>query len=235
MLTWNDVLLYVKGRLSLPSTFMEESDSELRQWIELTVLKEFSDYIPDCEFTAINPTLESYQEGRTNYYLFNDDEDLEILGVKNYYFSGGGSFMTGHPYIPPMSYTGMKEFALACFKSNILKPFSAWGYTGRYFQPNIVRVLPTIQDVFVIEYEREQPPDLRRIPGQYRRIFMDLALSEMQIKLGGLRTHYSQITTPFGEIPLNGEQLKSEGNELKERTIERLRGISLPGVFIDIG
>ena len=237
MLNWADLLFYIKGRLSLPSSFIEKTDTEIQKWVTLTALKDFSDHIPDKNWSHVDPQLPMHQTTRANEYLFFDDEDLPILGTVNFYFDETGMFATGHPIFPAMSFTQVQSWALETFKSSQLRPFSLWGYTGKYIQPNTIRILNAINAPFIVEYEREQPHDLRRIPSQHSRIFMELALAETMIWIGGMRSHYGdgRLTTPFGEIPLSGETLKSEGIELKRETIERLREISLPGVVIHMG
>lgn len=245
MLNWSDVLFYIKGRLALPSMFIEKEDDELKRWIKLTALREFSDYIPDIAWTAVDPTSTIFQTNDSNVFKFFDAEELEILGVRNYYYSDSGYFATGHPVFPVfggahsgncMTGSELANFALKSMQSNMYRKFSYWGYTGKFLRPNKVRILPEISDAFIIEYERMQPEDLRNIPAEHSRSFMELALAEIMLWIGSIRTHYGngQIQTPFGEIPLQGDTIKSEGQDLKREVIERLREVSIPGVYVDI-
>lgn len=237
MLNWSDILYYIKGQLALPSTFIEKADDEIQKWVKMTALKEFSDYIPDRDWAGVDPQDSRFRTGRPNEFFFFDDEELPILGVVNYYYNESGYFVTGHDVTAPMSFSAMKEWALNVFKSNMIRKFSWWGFTGKFIRPNIVRILPSIYEPFVIEYERLQPLDLRRIPSEHARAFMDLALAEVQIWLGNMRSHYGdgRITTPFGEIPLNGDVLKSDGKELKREVVDQLKEVSIPGILVDIG
>jgi hypothetical protein len=56
------------------------------------------------------------------------------------------------------------------------------------------------------------------------------------LKIGRLRSHYGgdSIQTPFGTIPLNGQDLKNEGAELRREVMDRLRENSLPSIYIDV-
>ncbi len=134
----------------------------------------------------------------------------------------------------------MKWWALDIFKSKMFSRFSDFDKTYHYINPNIVEVLDSndlaFADNFVVEYERMQPHDLSKIPIAMSMLFMDLALAHVMIKLGSLRSHYGdgRITTPFGEIPLNGDTLKQEGNDLRRECVERLIEESIPNVWIDI-
>jgi hypothetical protein len=241
MLNWDEVLYYVKRRIALPSSYVEATDAELKRYIITTALRTFSDYFPDIDWAVVYPTNPSHITDQKNIYKFFDSEDLSILGVRNYYFSDSSYFATGNPIWPAFSIGGscaqgseVAQMAIKSLQSNMLRPFSAWGYTGKFIRPNYVRILPTIDQMFVVEYERGQPHDLRKIPGEHERDFMDLALAEIMIWIGTIRTHYGQgqISTPFGDIPLQGDMLKNDGNELRRETIERLREASIPGVFM---
>ncbi len=250
MLNWSDLLFYIKGRLALPSSFIEKADTDLKRWIVNTALREFSDYIPDLAWTGINPRETAFQTEKGNIFKFFDAEELDILGVVNYYYSDAGYFATGHPVFPVFGGQGscgsgggscatgseLANFALQCMRSGMYRKFSYWGYTGKFITPNMVRILPEITEVFVLEYERMQPHDLRKIPSEHARSFMELALAEVMLWIGSIRTHYGggQIATPFGEIPLQGDTIKQEGQELKRETVDRLKEVSLPGIIVDI-
>ena len=237
MLDWNTVIYYIKGRLALPSTFIEKSDAEMKKWILMTANKEFSNYIPDINWAVVDPMDNMFQTDQQNVYKFFDDEELAVYGARNYYFSQTGYFATGSPVFPAMSFDGVKEMALAAFRSNIMKPYSLWGYTAKYIRPNSVRILPQPTEPFIVEYEREQPHDLRKVPGEHHRSYLDLALAEMMIQIGSLRSSYGDgtIETPWGAIPLRGADLKTEGLELRDKVVETLKEASIPGVIIQFG
>jgi len=244
MLTWNVVLTYVKGRLALPSSFIEHSDTAIIDWCKLTALKDYSRYYPDVERTSVLVTSPEYQhEFRNGWYYFFDDENLEIIGIKDCYFPAGDSLMTGHPAWGVWSFDQMKWWSIDVFKSRFFSSATYFHKTFKFHPPNIVEVLGmenttnTTGENFVVEYERIQPLDLRRLPPAMHRIFMDLCLAECMLWLGSVRSHYGdgRLSTPYGEIPLNGEALKNEGMELKRDLLERMERDSLPPIIVDIG
>jgi hypothetical protein len=119
----------------------------------------------------------------------------------------------------------------------LLKPFSNFDPTYRFITPNQIRILNgNVSGFIAIEYERQHPEDLRKIPAAYRTTFMNLALADVKIQIGSIRTMYGQgtITTPFGEIPLNGDQIKQEGVDLRREILETLQENTLPPIVIDI-
>ncbi len=245
MLNWTKVLRYIKGHIALPSSFIEKNENEIKEWVIDNAIPEFSDYWPDWEHAPIIPTQERYiHPSKRNHFLFFDDEDLPIYGLKNIYFPLDDLAASGHPMIAPYTFEGMTWWSLSLFKSKFMAPYSNWARTFKFIQPNIVRILPgqgglssSNSGAYVVEYEREQPHDLRKIPSTIETQFKDLALAHVQIWIGNISTLYvdGRITTPFCEIPLHGESLKSEGKELRDRTVETLAENSLPPIIIDIG
>lgn len=236
MLNFSQVLQYIKARLSLPNGCLEKTDAELQEYIINATIPDFSNYFPDVEWTSVLPSNINYTvPGKTYHYRFFDDEDLPIYGIKECYFSESDDYITGHPPLSSFSFESMKWWSLSVFKSRFFKPFSCWHKTYRFIPPNIVRVLPEADSNFVVEYEREQPHDLRKIPPAMKRIFMDLALADCGILIGSIRTQFTEITTQYGTIPLKGEDLKTEYQDLRRETIDKLAENSLPEVTIDIG
>ncbi|MCK5018210.1 MAG: hypothetical protein KAS32_14230 [Candidatus Peribacteraceae bacterium] len=236
MLNWNTVLTYVKGRLALPSSFIEKTDTELKEWIKITTIPEFSLYYPDVETVSVLPTNpDTVVPGSSNKYYFYDEEDLDIIGIKQCYFSLSNDIVSGHPIFGAMSFEGMKNWSLEVFKSKFFMPFSNWHKTYKFIGPNIIHVLPDAQNEnFVVEYEREQPHDLRKIPASLKRHFMDLALADVMIQLGSIRTGYQGMTTPFGDLPIRGDELKTEGQDLRREIIDQIREDTFPPMIIEI-
>ena len=236
MLNWNKVLRYCRGRTALPSSFIEKTDEEIQEWLTLTSLADFSQYYPDWERTGFNISDSSHAHAtNSNWFHFFDAEDLEIFGIRECFFPMGGMLAAGHPHMSPMSFGGGPGFALEVFKSRTFAPLSMWSYTYKFVNPNIVE-LPNYNqtDSVVVEYERRQPDDLRKIPAAMERIFMELCCSDFMIWIGGMRTMYQGVNTPFGEVNINGEQLESKGQDLKREVMEKLIEDSKPPVIIDV-
>lgn len=239
MINWDNVLNYVKGRLSLPSTFIEKTDKEMKDWIINVTIPDFSNYYPDVEYASVIAGSSNHTiPGKTNWYRFFDDEDLPIYGIKECYFDIGDDYITGHPPVGVFSFDNLGCWALDVFKSRFFKPFSYWYKTYKFIPPNQVRVLPDAQGQnFVVEYERQQPEDLRRIPAGMKRLFMDLCYADVGLWIASIRSHYGdgRISTPFGEIPLSAQSLQSECNDLRREVLEKLIDDTIPPIIIDIG
>lgn len=248
MLSWTTVMKYVTGRLALPSTFIEKSEKEMKEWCIMTSLKTFSDFFPDVEWTTVLSGDPKYRVlGKAAHYYFFDEERLDILGIINCYMPLGHDMLSGHPPMGAFSFEGAKWWALEVFKSRFFKPFSMWDYTYRFIPPNQVRVLPDPNgnmspgsvsgSNFVVEYERMQPSDLRKIPAAMARQFMELCYADVAIWISSIRQNYGdgQVETPFGSINLRGNDLKQEALDIKRELEEQFRDETIPGISIDVG
>ena len=239
MLSWTEVITYLKNNLGLPSGFIEDTDSEMEAYCKAIALKEFSRYYPDSERVGVVAESTTYQHPTfTNRYYIFDPENLDIISIKQCYFSGGSDFVDGHPAFGAFSFESMQNWSLEVFKSRFFMPFSNYKKTYKFYPPNMVEVLPnSTNENFVCEYERMHPEDLRRIPASMYMDFMDLCLGHYFIKVGNMRSHFGdgRLSTPFGEIPINGSELLTRGQEIRREVVERLSSTSLPSVVIDIG
>jgi hypothetical protein len=238
MLNYNNILTYIKGRMSLPSGFLEKTDQEIIDWIKLTTIPEYSQYYPDKEYTAVIPTDSRYiATPREGEFYFFDEENLPIYDILDCYMSSSNLVTTGHPMTGVTSINSLPTWTMEVFQSTMFSKFTDFSYTFHFIQPNIVKVLPSengFLENFVVYYERQQPEDLRRIPNAMSRDFMDLCLSDILIWIGNMRAMYSDTNTPFGNLSLRGDELKADGERLKEELISKFREDTLPPIIIDV-
>lgn len=237
MLDWNNVLRYVRARLALPTTFIEKNDEEIRQYLIDNTLAEFSNYYPDWERVGVVTGSDTYKHPtKRHQWLILDELGLDIFGIRECYFPEEGGIFAGHPIMAPMSFEGMKFWSIEVFKSRFFYPHSMFSYTYRFVHPNIVEINNQIvPETFVVEYERMQPNDLSKIPMAMQQKFKNLCVGDTMIWLGGIRSMYGsgQLSTPFGEIPLNGAELVNKGEEIKQKAMEEIAEDSRPPIVID--
>ena len=241
MLTWNQTLTYVKQNMSLPSTFFEKNDTELREYLTNTALREFSTIFPDISRTSVITDNTNYQvPGKRSQYYFFDEEGLEIYSIVECYFPLGDSAIMGHPTFGPTSLEAMKWWSLDVFKARTIESYSDFNKSYKFIEPNIVEILENStyrsNMIFTIEYIRSQPKDLSKVNPRSSMDFMDLCLAHTKLWIGSLRSHFGEgrVTTPLGDLPINGENLKSEGTELRREVMERLRDQYVPEIYFDV-
>jgi len=236
MLNQSRVLQYIKTNLAFPFQFIEYTDSQILEYTTTFTLREFSYYIPDVVTIGYNLGLSTNKvPGKANEFYIEDEQGLEILNIANIYFSQTNLLMFGHPPLGPMCFGELKSWVLDTEIAGWMKQYSNWNYTYEFKHPNIVRISPTpnSESFISIEYERMHPSDLSKIPNDLQTIFMQLCLADIMILLGRIRKKYSEIKTPFGEIPLNSD-IYQEGIDMKKELIEKLTAGSLPNMSISI-
>lgn len=239
MLSWNKTLTYVKSNLALPSGFIELTDAQIQDYLKITALSEFSTYFPDWERTVVYPLIDTYKvSGKTNQYYFFDEEGCEIINVSYCYFDITNEVWTGHPLVGAMTLDHFKWYSLGVFKSKLFHKFSDYDKVYRFIAPNIIEILPDTASSsnFIVEFTRTQPSDLSKIPQALEMMFMDLCLAHIMIRIGNIRSMYGggNITTPYGDIPLDGEGLRTRGDDLRQKIVEVMKEESQPDIILEV-
>lgn len=241
MLNQNRVLNYIKQNLAFPFQFIELDDNQILEYIKTYSLREFSYYIPNIATTGLNLQLPTnLVPGKVNEYYVTDELGLEILNIKNIYFSQSNFVFHGHPPLGPLSLGELVPWALSVEVAGWVKTFSNWNYTFEFKSPNMVRISPTpVSEQWVtVEYERIHPDSFGTIPNDLQMFFMEFCLADIQILVGRLRQKYGSgggIKTPFGDIPLNADETMNEGKEKKRELIDKLNAGLIPNCVISFG
>jgi len=178
--------------------------------------------------------------GTPNEFYIQDEQNLEILGIKNIYWSTGNLLLFGHPPLGPFTMGELPQWALSVEIAGWVRTFSSWNYTFQFKPPNVVRISPSpdSEQNCAVEYERVHNPSLSTIPNDMQIMFMELALADTMIRVGRIRSKYSEggsIATPFGAIPIQAAQFYDEGQRKKEALISKMEAGNLPMVMISFG
>lgn len=240
MLNTSRVLNYVKDNLGFSFMTVELTDEQIIDYFTTYSLRTFSQYFPDLNRQNMNPLVESNQvSGRGNEYYINDDEGLEILNVKDVYFDQSDLYANCHPPIGPFSQGELRMWALDVANAGMLKMVgSNYDRTFEFMHPNKIRISPVPNNIraITVEYERVHRADLGTIPNEFQTMFCDLAMADIMIVIGRIRSRYGNgsIRTPFGEIPL-GSDIFQEGKDLKRELLEKMNIGSHYNVDINFG
>ncbi len=236
ILTWSEVIRNCKTKMGFPHHFIEFEDSEIEQYLKDQCIRKFSTYFPDkwqaC-FNANDPILKV--PNRQDLLYINEPDDKEILSIDNFITSGQDLFATGHPYAPNFSQSGTPGYLLDSFNANNFKQFSHFNYTIKFLPPNMLRILPQYRGRFVIEYSRTHSEDLSTIQGDLSQYFKDLCYAELLMWIGTIRKTHTGIQTPFGEVPLAGDDLYTRGETLHQQLVDKFESMSAPYISMDIG
>jgi len=240
MLNDSYILLYVKDNLGYPFQKLELGDEKIMQYIKDHTIREFSHYIPDKVKMPLNLNVEINKvPNMSNEYYLRDPEGLDIMGIVEIIGNASDLIMMGHPYVGVLSGgPNLRDWALAAETSMMGMQHSGLLKTWEFYPPNRFRLSTGClnnQSNVVVEYERLQPPDFRKIPTAHHRLFLDLCLADIMIIIGRIRKKYAggNLRTPFGEIPIEAD-IFDEGKEKKREILERMDRLFLPDVQIEI-
>ena len=237
MLSSSTLLTYVKTSLGYPYVNLELTDEQILAHVQTFSIKEFSQYFPDVNKINLDlsdTTLKVPIVG--NEYYIEDPDGMEILTVKNIYWPLSDYILHGHPPIGPLTHNQLPDWALSVSMAMDVKMFSSFDKTFEFRHPNIVRISPVPNNIAscTVEYERVHLTDFSTIKNELQMYFMELALADVMILLGRIRTKYSDLKTPFGDIPVNAALL-DEGKERKKEIMDKLQAGSLPNIIFDKG
>ena len=74
---------------------------------------------------------------------------------------------------------------------------------------------------YSVSYTRSHAPDLSTINEEYAIDFANICAAQVMMVVGNIRTKYSSIGTPIGDIAVNSD-LASKGESLLSSTLEKL-------------
>ena len=236
MLSWDEVLRYCKTSLGFPHHFIEYSDEEILEYLKEQTLRKFSTFFPEKWTLAITTTDPNVKViGRQDLFYVNDCEGRQILSLDELIPPGGDGFVLGHPVVGSYSYGSVPGNLIDMYTANNTRPFSDFNYTMYFFAPNMVRITPRFSGQGSIEYSRVHAEDLSTIAPDLQDYFKELNLAVFMMWIGTIRTNFSGINTPFGEIPLNGDDLFSRGESKYQALMDKFETSSAPYLIFDKG
>jgi hypothetical protein len=238
MLNESRVLRYIKDNLGFPFQVLEKTDEEIIQYVQEYTIREWSEYIPEPgKILVLDIALDRTKvPGKQNEFYLEEPQGLEIIDVVDVYYNMSDLLIHGHMPIGPLSHGDLAGWALSTQMAVDLKQFSSFDKTFIFRHPNVLRISPVFavgSEKWVgVEYERMQPKDFSGIPNEFQTLFCEFALADIMIQLGRIRRRYSDLKTPFGDIPISPE-IFDEGSTKKKDILDRLINGTLTNVVLD--
>ena len=223
MLSKQKVIFFIKQRLGYPNVTIEKTDEDMWEYIRNFSIMEFSKYVPDYQEMILDCKDEENKTSDENMFLLHEPEGAQIMDIVDIPMPFNNMLVNGWPYQAPITgYESLTSDVQAVDRSKTTEHFSKSGMSWRFFPPNRLRINMSMRpDKLKIMYYRAQPESLYYIPYQYESEFLYLCLADIMTIMGNIRTKYTTLTTPFGEIPVNGD-IAQLGNDLKDKVIQRL-------------
>lgn len=234
MLNKSLTLNYIKQNLSYPFQVLEMTDEEIFEYLKQYVIVKFSKYLPDVVRLGVNLKEDRHKTNISNEFRIFDPENCSIIGIVEFIPILGGFAFLGHPIMGVLNFEQVEKFVYDIERSRNAFRYSQFDYTIEFLPPNTIRIEPEYKDYCVLIYERVHPEDLSTIPVWAEDLFLDYCLGHIQILLGNRRKKFSTIQTPYGEVPLNADELKSDGKELIQQVEENLK-LHNPSIIFDVG
>lgn len=217
-ITDNAIVDYVKRNLGFPVAVLEISDSDILHVAKTYTLPFFSQYVPDK--TQVFVTNQNLVPGSSNVFEIPDPDESAILDV----VAVIGNVVYEYPQSMMFMPSDPATFVQGLTVWEAKQLYSQTWISYQFIPPNMVRIYPNtnMHPDFIVRYTR-QHASWSTIPVFYHRDFLDLCLSDILAQVGAARTKYSQYSTPFGEISLNGDSLLSRSTELRDRIVEHIK------------
>jgi hypothetical protein len=96
--------------------------------------------------------------------------------------------------------------------------------TWEFIPPNVIMTDQEITSAIVAYYTLHK--DLSSIPPDlYSLIFKKLCLGKVMVWLSAMRSKYENLATPFGQLPINWQQLKEDGQRMIEEANQQLNAL----------
>jgi len=220
---WNNLLDYIKLGFGADVQQIEFDDNRIIEIIKNHVMPRFSRYVP-----------------LMRYYYLTEAENLiqsdpsKIYEIKNFPYQ----IIKVDKVISKANYFDISQFYNVAINGQDITDFLAGNNilqsqsmvmaddTWRFFSPNrleIIKGANTVQisDDFILELLCVHDDPQTIDPDMYE-YFRDLALGEIMIYIARIRSKFSNFNTPFGNVEVNADQLKQEGEQLKNDIIQKL-------------
>lgn len=231
MLTKTYLLESIKTRLGHPHFGIEIPDEKI--WAEVVnkAIPLFSKYVPHTAFKHLT-AADRDPNIPTLYYLNNEDG---VISVKNVLLPQSIAFVTGHPWLFVPNYDNIPEYIIQIDKARTTERYSVFNISWEFIPPNKLYIYPSRVSnfTFLVRYEKNHPKDLSTIPTRFITDFIELTLAIVKEMIADYRSKYQTISTPFGEINLNVDAMKSEAIETRDKILERLSQLP-PNTIVEI-
>ncbi len=211
MQNWNHLIKYIKQKMGVPTNLLELSDTDIIDYIKENVLPEISVYLHnDIYFRISDKDRDSTGIYENTYYIPVPD-DIILVDVYEAYINTRnvsiGQLTSAYLTLDPRD-TVMQNTLASMFQS--LQMIQEYIFE----QPNIIKFgIPVYGDLIL--HCRSIYQDVSKIPIDfYHEIFKKKCLAEIMLLVVAQRKKYEGLTTPFGQINLNIQDLQNEAQSI---------------------
>ncbi len=223
-----NLLDFIKLNLGTATNSFEFSDEQIIDIICTHVIPEFSKYNPliryyrmtyDNNLVTSDPTY-IYQFRNFNYKIMKINNVIPTSSVEDLNMLYSQALRTNSQdvteYLMNVNYMHMSNIAVA-------------PHTWRFFAPDKIEITRTTDAItfsedFIVDVACVHPDPTTVNPDLYTYL-RDLALAEIMIYVGRIRSKFESFTSPYGEVQVAARSWVDEGNQLRRDTIEALKNL----------
>ena len=222
---WDNIIDYVKSNLGASTKNFEFTDDEIMQKIKMHSLPLFSRYSPLIRYYALREE-DAIQTRPTWIYQFVDF-DYSIIKINKLINRDTLSDLY-QTYNYAQSAGDITDFLMRTNMEHMARTSLAPN-TWRFFAPDKVEVMfspesHVLAKDFIAELACVHKDPTEVNPDMYQHL-LDLALADIMIFIGRMRTKFRQFSTPYGQVDLNADDILQEGKQLKQEVLQNLKEI----------
>ncbi len=220
--SWANVLDTVKTELGSGTTKLELTDNQIIKKLYDHVLPEFSRhsglhryyYMTEANIIGEDPVL-TYQFKDFPYRIMGILGKIDKMSMSNLALSQMQHFSGGDvtDYLVRQNYLDMSQMVRG-------------DPTYRFKGPDLLEVTnPTMlmnTNEFILEVDAAHN-NPSTIDSTLYQEFLDLATAYCLNMFGKMRKKYSNVSTPFGSIEMNADEMINESKEIRQRVLQDLK------------
>lgn len=226
MLTNTEILQYIERDLGFMFNDLEINPEEIIKTVERFTIPTFSKYHPKQERVLLKET--DKVEGFNNVYYIDAENPIvnvnRIIGLDNQLMNITGYAGNLNPYMTGMGGNPVDSQMMADLSGINLNPS-----TYRYFHPNKIEllnsaVMTSLKILIVVNTYHDK--HFASIPENMHDIFLELASYDVQISLYAMRSRFQNMSTTFGELNLNLDEM-SQARDKRKELVEQMANLSI--------
>ena len=226
--SFSNLIDYIKLNLGASTNAFEFTDEEMVDIICEHTLPLFSKYNPLIRYyrmTYANNLITEeptyiYQFKNFNYRIMKINNIIPTSSVEdlNMLYSQAlrTNFMDVTEFLMNMNYLQMSNIAVA-------------PHTWRFFPPDKIEITRTTDAItfsedFIVDVAVIHPDPSTVNPDLYVYL-RDLALADIMIYIGRIRSKFESFSSPYGEVQVAARSWIDEGNQLRQDTIQAMTSL----------
>jgi len=219
---WNNLLTYIKHELGVPSNLIEMTDAEITSNILHVVMPDFSQYMGKNMLYALDQSMALTTTGSASAYKLPlvANDGIEITRIQNAYY---GSASSGLAASINNTSSGLSTNPSAMIMSTVyadalasLAPIRSYVFN----KPDVIMFTSRLAGSIIIELDVVHT-NPNTIPGDlYHKSFKKMCLLSIIEGIVAIRSKYTSVQTPIGEVALNIDFLISKADRLRDEIKE---------------